>query len=187
MSSLHDSLVPVHPYAQMHYDKDMVTHCILPNLIYKDKNIHFKLKNDINLKYNNKNHIIGSILLENIALNSTINFMDNIVNASIIEEELENGLKVKIEYQQKLIDIIHIQKIAKYIESLILNIDISDEIFNINQSDDSYNYEDLIRKKYYTEREKFSDSESNSEVKEDDHIKEDDFYDEEGDEIDEYI
>jgi hypothetical protein len=186
MSSLYDSLLPVHPYAQLHYEKDMIAHCILPNLIYKDKNVHFKFKNDINLRYNNRNHITGSILLENISMTSTVNFMDNIIKASIIEEELNNGLKIKIEYQQKLIDIIHIQKIAKYIESLILNIDISDEIYNINELNDSYNYEDLILKKYYTEREKYSDSDISSEIKEED-VKRDEFYEEDSEEIDEYI
>lgn len=186
MSSLYDSLAPIHPYAQLYYEKEMIAYCILPNLIYKDKNVHFKLKNEINLKYNNRNHITGSILLENISMMSTINFMDNIIKVSIIEEELDNGLKIKIEYQQKLTDLIHIQKIAKYIESLILNIDISYEIYNINEISDLYSYDDLILKKYYTEREKYSDSESNLDFQEDD-IKNDDFYEEDEEEIDEYI
>jgi hypothetical protein len=91
--------------------------------------------------------------------------MNNKINVTITQEERNDGLKIKIEYKRKLIDNYELKKIARYIESLILNIDIDHEIF------DEY-HDELYEDKFIisddideAEESDFEDTEESDELK----------------------
>jgi len=156
---------PIHPYAQQYYDDNLVSYLLLPNLRYIGSKIYFHFKHEIKLPINEKNNYLQSIPLENLQLKSEFYYMNNKINVTITQEERNDGLKIKIEYKRKLIDNYELKKIARYIESLILNIDIDHEIF------DEY-HDELYEDKFIisddideAEESDFEDTEESDELK----------------------
>ena len=123
-------------------NKDITFNAILPNLRYKNNKLYFNFNKIIKIKIKNKTEYKGQFELPNIGSTSKLNYMNYQIHCSIIKEELPNGLKVnvKLKYNNDLSKF-EMQKIARYIESSILNINIEDE-----SEDNSDQYND--RSKY---------------------------------------
>ena len=103
---------------------------LLPNLRFKENNkkLYFYSKNPIKLTINNKIVYKNEFELNDISLNSSIIVQNINFNCEIIEEELNNGLKMKVKYKEiNDISIIEMQKISRSIETTILNIDTVDD------------------------------------------------------------
>ena len=118
---------PVHVWYN-DYFKEMSVDVLLPNLRFKNKNIVFIFKHPVKVKVNEKFEYKTEQILENLSLIGTIYCKDNKLTCKIYEEELEDGLKVNIKYNDNVT--IHrgeIQKFARAIEAKLLGIDIMDD------------------------------------------------------------
>jgi len=109
--------------------KEQSVFVILPNLKYINKNIYFILKRPVKIQKDSKNEYYDKILLNNLSLKGKLNCMNFELKCTILEKEIEKGLKVNIKYtnDKETVSKETIQKFARAIESMILNIDISEE------------------------------------------------------------
>ena len=144
---------------------------ILPNLNYCDekKRIYFVL-NQENIK---KGHP-SKYELPDILSTGCINVDGNKYNVTIILEELLKGLKVKIEYNDPYGILVNHQKILRKIESLILNINESDE----NTIDESVmtNYDEyLLKNEIYFNDKELDDEESHEKESHDEELYDEEF------------
>jgi hypothetical protein len=97
---------------------------LLPNLLFKNKNIYFKFKQYFELNINGKKILFDNFLLNDIPLYGTIYFKNIKINCDILEKENSSGLFVELRYNRDDYFILEdIQKISKEIELMILNID----------------------------------------------------------------
>jgi len=119
-------------------NKELSFIVLLPNLRYKKyKKLYFYAKNPIKLTVNNKIIYQNEFELNDISLKSSMTIKNINFNCEIIDEELSNGLKIKIKYKEIYdLSIIEIQKISRKIESTILNLNI------VDNEEDYDNYED---------------------------------------------
>lgn len=120
---------------------------LLPNLRFKkhNKKLYFYAKNPIKLTINNKIIFKNEFELNDLSLKSCVKIQNIDFKCEIIEQELNNGLKIKIKYKAiHDLSIIEMQKISRKIESTILNLDISDDNENYDNYEDYY--EDLKNK-----------------------------------------
>lgn len=96
---------------------------LLPNLKLKENKIYFTLKNQLKISIKKKNTFINNFLIDNVSLYGKTNYNNILVNYDIINEEHENGLKIKIMYDENdFLYKLDIKKIAKSIEGDILGI-----------------------------------------------------------------
>ena len=148
-------------------DQKVSHQVLLPNLRYKNENIYYKSKNPIKTKTNDKIKFIDEILLENMSMHSKIKYNDQSFSCNIIKKELDEGLIINIEYTEyHYISNTEIQKIARYIESLILGIDIIDDSSD-SEYLSNYNYENELHAKifeneYDDENDLYDEDEENS-------------------------
>ena len=106
---------------------------LLPNLLFKNKNIYFKFKQYFELNINDKKILFDNFLLNDIPLYGTIYFKNIKINCDILEKESSNGLFIELRYNRDDYFILEdIQKISKEIELMILNID-NPDYYNSNQ------------------------------------------------------
>lgn len=109
---------------------------LLPNLLFKNKNIYFKFKQYFELNINDKKILFDNFLLNDIPLYGTIYFKNIKINCDILEKESSNGLFVELRYNRDEYFILEdVQKISKEIELMILNIDNPDYYDNDNNLD----------------------------------------------------
>jgi hypothetical protein len=124
--------------------KEQSVFVVLPNLKYIDKNVYFILKRPVKIQKDGKIEYHNKILLNNLSLRGKLNYMNYELKCSILQEEIENGLKVNIKFIKNNDSISNqiIQKFARAIESMILNIDITeDESFEEELYEgDNYSY-----------------------------------------------
>jgi hypothetical protein len=111
---------------------------ILPNLKYKDDKIIFHSKNELKLNVHNHTLFKKDFFVGNLELSSQFHIDEYLFKCRIYEEELDNGLKVHIFYQNKNnnhenIDKGYMKKISKIIESKILGIDFEDDFGKSNE------------------------------------------------------
>lgn len=145
---------------------------ILPNLNYCDekKRICFVF-NQENIK---KGHP-SKYELPDILSTGCINVDGNKYNVTIILEELPKELKVKVEYYDPYGILVNYPKILRKIESLILNIDESDE----NMIDDSVmtKYDEyLLKNEIYFNDEELDDKELHEKESYDEELYDEEFY-----------
>lgn len=108
--------------------KDMSYDVLMPNLKYKDKKIYFISKNPIKLIINNNIEFKREEIFKNISLTGKLQCLSKNIQFKIIEEELDNGLKVNINIDHcGSIDRCEMQKIARVVEAFMLGIDLMDE------------------------------------------------------------
>ena len=131
--------------------RNIQKYCILPNLRKIKGSIYFIPKHAIKIFIDNKKKFIDKVELKNISLNGTI-YCDGIkIFSSILNDELDNGLKIKMEFQEvNLLDNRDIKRFAREVESAILNIYISKN----NEIRNSIKYKEELDKKREEELEK---------------------------------
>lgn len=126
---------------------------ILPNLRYKNGNVYFKSKYPIKLKINDKLIYKNEFILKDLQMDGNIDYMGTNLICNILKEELEDGLKINIEYySNRYTSLSDMQKFARYIEACILDINMEDDL---SMNDDCY--ENKI--KNYSENLNYSSSE----------------------------
>lgn len=131
--------------------KNIQKYCILPNLRKIKGSIFFIPKYAIKIFIDNKKKFIDKIELKNISLNGTIYCDENKIFASILNDELDNGLKIKMEFKEvNLLDNRDIKRFAREVESAILNIYISKN----NEIRNSMKYKEELNKECEEELEK---------------------------------
>ena len=119
---------------------------LLPNLKLKENKIYFTLKNQLKLFIKKKNSFISDFLIDNITMYGKTTYNNILVNYDIINEERENGLKIKIMYDENdFLYKIDIKKIAKSIEGDILGI-IDNSCNQYNTTENNRNNSPLISK-----------------------------------------
>jgi hypothetical protein len=95
----------------------------LPNLRYKNNKLVFIFKESLGLYVNNKWTELKEVALNNVSLKHSIYINDTRFKVNIIEKEINDGLKINIEYNRDTyLSIFELQRIAKKIESRILDI-----------------------------------------------------------------
>lgn len=131
--------------------RNIQKYCILPNLRKIQGSIYFIPKYAIKIFIDNKKKFIDKIELKNIALNGYI-YCDEIkIFVSILNDELDNGLKIKMEFKEvNLLDNRDIKRFARETESAILNIYIS----KTNEIRNSIKYKEELDKECEEELEK---------------------------------
>ena len=103
--------------------RDTHKYCILPNLRKINGSIYFIPKHAIKIFKDGKKKFIDKFELKNLSRNGYVYCDDIKISATILEDELENGLKIKIEYKDiNLLNNKDIKRFAREIESSILNI-----------------------------------------------------------------
>ena len=157
-------------------NKDKSFIVILPNLKYIDHKIIFHSKNE--LKLNVHNHVMfkKDFFVGNLELSSQFDIDEYIFKCTIYEEELDNGLKVHIIYQNKNhnhenIDKGYMKKISKIIESKILGIDFEDHVEKKNEYKNNHinhnEYQEYDEYEEYEEYEEYDqENEQNEEIEE---------------------
>jgi len=106
----------VDPYSKSHI-------VLLPNLRLKENKIYFTLKSPLKICIKKKNTFVSSFLINNVSMYGKTEYNDVFVNYDIINEECNNGLKIKIMYDENnFLYSVDIKKIAKNIECDILGI-----------------------------------------------------------------
>jgi hypothetical protein len=172
---LHMNLNPVEYVSRYPLHNEFVngirnTHkyCILPNLRKIKGAIYFIPKNPIKIFINGKKKFTDKIELKNLSLEGYVYCDDTKILAKILNDELENGLKIKIEYKDSnFIDNKDIKRFAREVESAILNVNITkgNEIKNdIKYKDEIYRLcEEKLEKMYeYDYIGKYNETEEDS-------------------------
>ena len=122
--------------------KNKSFNAILRHLRFKDDKIYFKFTEKIDIKKDDKILFIDTVLINNLSLKNIIKHLNIEFHCTILKKELNDGLEIKIEYEDKD-DVIHFcksekQKIARYIESCIIRIDLNDELYIDTDTDFDY-------------------------------------------------
>ncbi len=123
---------------------------LLPNLRYtkNDKKIYFKTYRGVPLIKNNIKILENMFYVGDLSLSGRFQLFDINVKCNIQEIERDDGLEVKIEYNNnKSIYDKQLLKIAKYIEGLLCNLDTN-------------NFDDFIKENYFYEKFNVHDSDS---------------------------
>lgn len=109
--------------------KEQSVFVVLPNLKYIDKNVYFILKRPVKIQKDGKIEYHDKILLNNLSLRGKLNYMNYELKCNILQEEIKTGLKVNIKYinNKETVTNQTIQKFARALESMILNIDITED------------------------------------------------------------
>jgi len=118
---------------------------LLPNLKFnnKDNKIYFISKDGIKIKKQDKVVINKTLLIGDLKQDSIIFYMDKKLECQIIQKEFEDGLKINIKIKTNdHLDRETKQKMARFIEAKILNIDMNDNLSD-DESVDNY-YDDQI-------------------------------------------
>lgn len=132
-------------YEYINVGKDLSYDALLLQLRYKDKEIHYISKNPIKLIIDNKLKFKKNEILKNKSLTGEFICIDKKVKFKIIEEELDNGMKVNITIDRcGDISKCEMQKIARSLEAFMLGIDLTNEI-ELNEYME-YLYEDQFNK-----------------------------------------
>jgi hypothetical protein len=140
---------------------------ILPNLRFRNGNVYFLSNKPIKLtdiKTKNKNSHY-EFILENISLKGSVFIKDIKFNCEILEEEIKNGLKIKVSYidQYLVIDKVYMQKVSRAVEAKILGINIFDDDDNIDYDDNLNKYDKNNDLHYETISDYEDDTETNYE------------------------
>jgi len=131
-------------YEYINIGKDLSYDALLIQLRYKDKEIYYIPKNPIKLIIDNKKEFKKNQIFKNKSLTGEFICIDKKVKFKIIEEELDNGMKVNISID-KCGDINNCEKkkIARSLEAFMLGIDLTNEIelneYIENQYQDEFN------------------------------------------------
>ena len=121
---------------------------LLPNLRYKenDKKIYFKTNRCVRIVKNNKTVLENMFPVGDLALSGRFELFNIIFECNIQEIERDDGLAVKIKYNNnnKLIYEKQLLKIAKYIEGLLCNLDTNyiDDFIKENDFYEKFNAHD---------------------------------------------
>lgn len=118
---------------------------LLPNLKFnnKDNKIYFISKDGIKIKKQGKEVINKTLLIGDLKQDSIIFYMDKRLECQIIQKEFGDGLKINIKVKSNdHLDRETKQKMARFIEAKILNIDMNDNLSD-DESVDNY-YDDQI-------------------------------------------
>lgn len=137
---------------------------LLPNLKFnnKDNKIYFISINGIKIIKQGKEVINKTLLIGDLMQNTIIFYMDKKLECQIIQEEFEGGLKINIKLKSNdHLDKETKQKMARFIEAKILNIDMNDNLSD-DESVDNY-YDDKINNYMKTNSEKYSDADEDNE------------------------
>ena len=96
---------------------------VLPNLRYKNNKLVFIFKESLGLYVNNKWTELKEVSLNNVSLKQSIRINNTRFKVNIVEKEINDGLTINIEYNRDIyLSIFELQRIAKKIESYILDI-----------------------------------------------------------------
>ena len=108
--------------------KDISFKAILPNLRYKNNKLYFISNKIIKTKNRNKFEHKIEFELSSIGSSSKLHYMNYEIQCSIIKEELQNGVKIDVSLKNiNNLSKYEMQKIARYIESSVLSINIDYE------------------------------------------------------------
>jgi hypothetical protein len=140
-------------------DEDKEFTALLPNLKFnnKDNKIYFISIDGIKIKKQGKEVINKTLLIGDLKQDSIIFYMDKRLECKIIQKEFEGGLKINIKLKSKdHIDQETKQKMARFIEAKILNIDMNDNLSDDESVDNNY-YDNKINNYMKTNSERYSD------------------------------
>lgn len=143
---------------------------LLPNLKFnnKDNKIYFISKDGIKIKKQGKEVINKTLLIGDLMQDSIIFYMDKRLECQIIQKEFEGGLKINIKLKSNdHLDKETKQKMARFIEAKILNIDMNDNLSDDESFDNDNYYDNKINNYMKTNSEKYSDVDEDNEDNED--------------------